>query len=130
MLLFNQMATLPPNDRTSESLEALLNKISIQVRLILPHIYIFNPSTCRMKTPFRCPSTLTCLNTRMLRKEHLHASSCLNPSKLTCLTIHQAPSRPKTSSSCTVHHKVCFTSDQPQDVHPPSGPVCVHFPLS
>jgi hypothetical protein len=109
-----------PANLPRESLEALLNKISIQVHLILPHIYIFNPSTCRMKTPFRSPSTLTCLKTRMLPKEHLHASSSLNPSKLTCSTTHQAPSRPKTSSSSTVHHKACFASDQPQDAPPPS----------
>ena len=30
-----------------------VKEISIQVRLILAHIYIFNSSTCRMKTPFR-----------------------------------------------------------------------------
>ena len=118
-----------PANLPRESLEALLNKISIQVRLILPHICIFNPSTCRMKTPFRSPSMLICLRTKTLPKEHLRASSSLNPSKLTCSTIHQAPSRPKISSSCTVHHKACFASDQPQDVPPPS-PVCVHSSLS
>jgi WD40 repeat protein len=36
------------------------------------------------------------MKTRTRPKEHLHASSSFNPSKLTCSTIHQAPSRPKT----------------------------------
>jgi len=71
-----------------------------------------------METPFRSPSMLTCLTTRKLPEEHLHASLSLSPSKLTS-TVHQAPLHPKTSSSCAVHHKACFASDQPQDAPPP-----------
>jgi len=109
-----------PANLPRESIEALLNKMLTKVCLILPHFYIFNLSTCRMETPFRSPSTLTCLKTRKIPEEHLHASSSLSPSKLTCSTIHQVPLHPKTSSSCAVHHKACFASDQPQDAPPPS----------
>jgi hypothetical protein len=111
-----------PANVSREQLEALLNKLSTEVRLIYRHpsiVAYFLILNYRMTTPFHSPSM--CLYQKMKTRnlEHRHELSSLNHYRTMSLPIHQEHSHRKTYSSCIARLRASFALGLQRGAHPP-----------